>query len=456
MQIIPRIVLRPQDAHILLIPHRGIEIHHRIKHPAIPYPHIHPLPRPLALGARVWLRADIEPGRAERRDGRPENRQPRAVRAQRELGVRGDERVADGALRGRAVRRRADVVDALEDDGVPDARLGQDVAVEARQRVRPQAVGEHAVAAGGLVADGEGGKERVVGALQAREQRVRPPVVAVGRAAPPVGDAVADEGERAAAGGWRPRVQRADEVPVRDAGGGGGAAEVGRRGVVAEGEPGCRARPWVRGYRAAGLAGGEVDRDAEVAAGGYGQVDGVGDDECAAGDRVVGGAAEGEGLERGGVDEGGAGAGVVGGCGDGLGEGFGLDNEMLASASRSSLSLFVWGEATYNCHGRDGQRRQAEGVGEPEADARGARRDVDGLPDGGVLEDETAAHVEGRWRQVGGLGQLGHGCPCYYPMSCRVVAGCSLPTADFLVEIGLVCRRCAGGMVREESEQEED
>ena len=95
----------------------------------------------------------------------------------------------------------ADVVDAFEDDEVLDAGLGEDVAVEAGERVGPVAVVEDAVAADAFVEDAEVGGLLV--GLQAAGEDVGPAGVVVGGAVGAVGDAVAEGDDGGGVGGER-------------------------------------------------------------------------------------------------------------------------------------------------------------------------------------------------------------------------------------------------------------
>lgn len=83
--------------------------------------------------------------------------------AQDELLVRGDDLVPNRLLRGVRCVRSANVVHTLEDERELDARLREDVTVEAAERVWPEPICEDAVPARGLVREREGRERGVTG-----------------------------------------------------------------------------------------------------------------------------------------------------------------------------------------------------------------------------------------------------------------------------------------------------
>ena len=111
----------------------------------------------------------------------------------------------------------ADVVDALHDDQVLDAGLGEDVAVEAGEGGGAGGVMEDAVAANSFVEDAEV-RGLLVG-LKAAGENVGPAGVGVAGAVSAVGDAVAegDDGCGLVVGG---DVDSLEEVPAEEGGGG--------------------------------------------------------------------------------------------------------------------------------------------------------------------------------------------------------------------------------------------
>src|SRR5690606_38283593 len=118
----------------------------------------------------------------------------------------------------------AQVVHAFEDDQPADAAQREDVAVEAGEGVLAEPVVEDAVAAGGLVGDGE--------AAEPVEELVGPAVVVVGGRSPAVGETVADQGEDRHR---RLHLDAAQEVPVLDRR---RARQLGAAGLVACGQVG--------------------------------------------------------------------------------------------------------------------------------------------------------------------------------------------------------------------------
>lgn len=114
-------------------------------------------------------------------------------------------------LRGFRRRRGTDVVHALEDHRVLDARVSEDVAVDAAESIGAQTIGENAVAACCEVAEGD-----VLGRaalLKACEEEVGPAVVLVGCGAAAVGDGVAYD-QQAAGGLGCPGFDAREEVPM--------------------------------------------------------------------------------------------------------------------------------------------------------------------------------------------------------------------------------------------------
>jgi len=188
----------------------------------------------------------------------------------------------------------AEVVDALEDDQIADAGLGEHVAVEAGEDVGAEAVGEQVVAADALVEDAEGsGGGR---GLKPLGEDVGPAIVAVGGGSVAVGDGVAEgyDGGCVLRGG---DIDCGDLVPVVHLLRG---RQVCRRDLIAVDVVGRGA-----GAGMAGLAGGrgvEMEGDGEVGESGDGIVDGVGDVLGTCGNGDVAAAGEGERLVGGGVD----------------------------------------------------------------------------------------------------------------------------------------------------------
>lgn len=252
----------------------------------------------------------------------------------------------------------ADVVDALHDDEVFDAGLGDDVAVEAGERARAGGVVEDAVAADAFVEDGE-----VCGllvGLEAAGEDVGPAGVGAGGAMGAVGDAIAkgDNGGAVAAGF---DIDAFEKGPGGDLFGrveGLGADDVAGRGV-------------------AGLVGEVVHRDLG---------DGLGRDEEADGEvgegweLQVGRVADHHGSWR--DDDGGTAA---------EGEGVrGAEVDLAMAGGEGDVGF------------ADGERGEAELVTEDNANDGAAEGDVDDLAVGGVGGTELAAGI---------LCGKGGGCP---------------------------------------------
>jgi hypothetical protein len=171
MQKIPAVVLIRQKTTVRGTPYDLVKINDRIEPPTCPYPLIHPLPRLLPLRIRIRLDARVRRRRAKGRYGRRENRQSNRVDPADDLLVRCDDPVAHGLL-GRGVRRcRPNVVYAFEEHGEADARMREDVAVDARERVGTESIGENAIASCCLVGNGNVG---ALGLEHAGEKLVGP------------------------------------------------------------------------------------------------------------------------------------------------------------------------------------------------------------------------------------------------------------------------------------------
>jgi len=243
----------------------------------------------------------------------------------------------------------ADVVDALHDDEVLDAGLGEDVAVEAGEGGGSGVVVEDAVAADAFVEDAEVGGFLV--GLEAAGEDVGPAGVGVAGAVGAVGDAVA-EGDDGGGfiGGFD--VDAFEEGPGVEFFGrveGFGSDDVAGddvAGLVGEA---------VLGDLLDGL-GGDEEADGDVGEGWEFEVGGVADDEGAGRDGDGGTAAEGEGVGGGEVD-------------------------------------FAMACAEGDVRGADGEGVEAELVAEDDADGGAAEGDVDDLAVGGVGRAELVVVV---------------------------------------------------------------
>lgn len=74
-----------------------------------------------------------------------------------DLLVRGDEPVANEGLSCGRSGRCTDIVNTFEKHGVGNARVGEDVAIDATECIGPETVVQDAVSARGLVEDGDVG-----------------------------------------------------------------------------------------------------------------------------------------------------------------------------------------------------------------------------------------------------------------------------------------------------------
>lgn len=155
MQAVARIELGIQLRMVRRVLHDARKIKRIVELTTVQDPVVDAEPRPLPLWIAIWLQRRVRA--AERRDGGAEHGNPGGMYARDDLLESLDQAVADDLLGLRVRRLVADIVDAFEDHGVLDARLGEDVAVDATHRVRPEAVCEDAVAAGGLVEDADVG-----------------------------------------------------------------------------------------------------------------------------------------------------------------------------------------------------------------------------------------------------------------------------------------------------------
>lgn len=298
MQEVPRIILRSQLVPQLRIPHRPIEIHHHIEMSRRANPRIHRLPR--LLSNRITARLNRAVRGVERRDRLAEQRDSRRVGPGDHLLEDEDDLLADESLRDGVVARGADGVHALEDHRVSDARVGGDVAGEARVCVGTVTVEEEAFAAGSDVAVGDGADGWRGGRLHSIEEEVRPAVVRVGVAAAAFGDAVADDHE----GGLRfgdPGFYGGEEVPVCHRLGV-WTCDVGGGDLVAERVEDVGSTARVAGNLGGSLVVGEVHASADDVVGGYREVEWIRNDLRAIWDVDGSVAGECDGLEGGGLD----------------------------------------------------------------------------------------------------------------------------------------------------------
>src|SRR5581483_4990375 len=187
MKMIARIICRQQAFGMLRIAHDLVEIDHGVKMPGGANPIIDGSPVSLVGGGRMIV------GRtSKRQDGSADHFDVISVRARHNLLVcRKNSPDQNIMLRARDVAfasQHANVIDSFEHNQIPDARLRNHIAVQPRQRIRPQAIRKQMVPANALIENGvvaRGGPR-----LKAFCQHVRPTVVPIGRGAVPVGDRV--------------------------------------------------------------------------------------------------------------------------------------------------------------------------------------------------------------------------------------------------------------------------
>lgn len=133
MEIIPRLQgIRQLTRHGIISDH-CVKVQHRVKRARGADKVIELLPRLLPQRTRIRLKRRIPSGRRERRNRRSEQWDVEGMDPRRDLLVRRDESVVcDGQIGGGFVRG-PDVVDTLEDHGVLDTRVGEDVSVNSRK-----------------------------------------------------------------------------------------------------------------------------------------------------------------------------------------------------------------------------------------------------------------------------------------------------------------------------------
>ena len=211
--------------------------------------------------------------------------------------VGGDGRGVGGGSSGSGwAAGRVHVVNAFEDEEVLDARLGDDIAVEAGECADAGAVGENLVTGDALIDDGDFGGGGI--GYEALGEDAGPTAVSVGRGGGAVGDGVA-EGDDGGGFGGGLDVDAGDPVPglklfaFGEIGGGGNVTGLYPGGVEAE----CV------GAGGAGVAG-DVDADGQLGEWCEGESDGVADPLGSDGDGDGGLAVEGEGVVGGGDDGG--------------------------------------------------------------------------------------------------------------------------------------------------------
>jgi len=212
MQVVAAVEGVQQMVGMLRVTHEGIEINHRIKVAR----GANPLINNLAVG--FAQRAGVVIARTNvRSDCSSVDAQAVRVGAFDDLLVGGDDLrdkvVMVGGRHFAVDRQPAQIVDALKENEPAHASLRQHIGIEARQNVRPQAVGQQVIAADALVGDANGSRFRR--ALQTAGQFIRPAVVSVGGGCVAVGDGVTENHDRSS--GWRGlHVDPRNLIPVVD------------------------------------------------------------------------------------------------------------------------------------------------------------------------------------------------------------------------------------------------
>ena len=150
MQVIARVVRRQQPLRMRRVARHLVEVHHRIEVSRRANPAVDRLPVRLALRSRmVVIRSRI---RRNRRADYPDARRVRPlhdlrIRTQNALHQRRMFRVAHLAL----PRQPTQVIHSFEHNQVPHPRLRQHIAIETRQRIRPQPIGQQMIPADALI-----------------------------------------------------------------------------------------------------------------------------------------------------------------------------------------------------------------------------------------------------------------------------------------------------------------
>lgn len=192
VKIITAIILGRELTRNLRISQELVEIDNGIKDAAGTDEFVDALPRLLALRVRVGLAGEVGRG-TEGCDGCAKYRNAMGVDEADHLLVGLDEGGVDLVLGFGGGRGAANVVYALEDHGVLDAWVGEDVAVNTAKGIWTEAVCENTVSACSKVANGDGLCGWVL--LEAGEEEIWPSVVLVSGGATAVRDAITDDEE---------------------------------------------------------------------------------------------------------------------------------------------------------------------------------------------------------------------------------------------------------------------
>lgn len=210
MKIVTTIILGRELTGDFRISKKLVEINNGIEDAAGADKLVDTLPCLFALGVRVRLAGEVGRG-AEGCDGCAKDGDSVGVDEADHLLVCLNEGGVDLVLNVGGGRCTANVVYALEDHGVLDAWVGQDVAVDTTKGIWTEAICENTVSSCGEVADGDGLCGWAL--LEAGEEEVWPSVVLVGGGATAVRNTITNDQERADVL-WDPGFDRRNKIPV--------------------------------------------------------------------------------------------------------------------------------------------------------------------------------------------------------------------------------------------------
>jgi len=209
VKVVSRVVRWVQLGVIRRVSDDSIEINDGVKLAAITDPSIDSQASLLPLWIRVRL--DCAVWSTKGRNGGSEDWDSKCVHTSDDLLVRLDDAITDDLLRRWRWRLNTDIIDSLEDHGIADTGLCEDIPINSADCVWSVAIGKDAVSSCCLVHDCDIGSCRI--GLHTAENQVRPAGIAICNASATVGNAVANDtkGSRR----WRrPRLHCRDKKPV--------------------------------------------------------------------------------------------------------------------------------------------------------------------------------------------------------------------------------------------------
>ena len=198
VQVIAAIEGGQQSIRMIGIANHCVEIDYAVEMAGGAYPLVHGLAIGFAQRARmIIVRADV------RRDGSAEHAEAVRVSTIDKLPICRENTFNECCVSSRRnlaiSRKSAKIVHTLENDQPSDTCWRQHVAIEARQSVGTEAIGQQLVSTDALIGDAYvSGMSRT---LESRCKHIRPTVVAIRCASVSVGDGVAQHDETAAARG---------------------------------------------------------------------------------------------------------------------------------------------------------------------------------------------------------------------------------------------------------------